>query len=300
MPALPPLRPEPAPAESTTPRPSPEDTLAAPRGTPPATPVTPPGGSPGDTVLTPRGTPGMTPPVRRETEPPGALPRGGALPTNAKRHTVAEGDSLWSIAQSYYGDGNQWPKLKAANPGLDETSLKVGQVVIVPQDAPASPAGTDASRTRATPNAQTDAAPGTPAGGRLYVVEEGDSLASIARNLLGSGERWREIYELNKSKISNPNVLLVGTELRLPEGATPPRPTTERGTTERRAAPRQGRSTTPPAARPAGGSRSTPPAAQPTTPPTRSGTRRGETTTPRRTSSDRRGTSGAALRPVRT
>ncbi|MCK4340534.1 MAG: LysM peptidoglycan-binding domain-containing protein, partial [Phycisphaerae bacterium] len=50
-----------------------------------------------------------------------------------------------------------------------------------------------------------------------YVVERGDTLTSIARNVLHDPERWREIYELNQDKIPDPDLLVIGTELRLPE-----------------------------------------------------------------------------------
>ena len=32
-----------------------------------------------------------------------------------KTHKVSSGDSLWAIAQKYYGDGSQYPKIKEAN-----------------------------------------------------------------------------------------------------------------------------------------------------------------------------------------
>ena len=32
-----------------------------------------------------------------------------------KTHKVVAGDSLWAIAQKYYGDGSQYPKIKEAN-----------------------------------------------------------------------------------------------------------------------------------------------------------------------------------------
>ena len=32
-----------------------------------------------------------------------------------KTHKVSSGDSLWDIAQKYYGDGSQYPKIKEAN-----------------------------------------------------------------------------------------------------------------------------------------------------------------------------------------
>ena len=54
------------------------------------------------------------------------------------------------------------------------------------------------------------------------VVQGGDSLSAIAQRVLGDGNRWRELYELNRDVIGdNPNVIHAGQELRLPGGATP-------------------------------------------------------------------------------
>jgi nucleoid-associated protein YgaU len=47
-------------------------------------------------------------------------------------------------------------------------------------------------------------------------VERGDTLIGIARNILNDPGRWTEIYQLNADRISNPNLLAPGTELRLP------------------------------------------------------------------------------------
>ena len=49
-----------------------------------------------------------------------------------------------------------------------------------------------------------------------YVVQSGDSLSKIAKELLGDAARWPEIYELNKDQIENPDLIYPGQELRLP------------------------------------------------------------------------------------
>jgi nucleoid-associated protein YgaU len=38
--------------------------------------------------------------------------------TMATNHITQPGDSLWSIAQRFYGDGNQWDAIYQANRGL--------------------------------------------------------------------------------------------------------------------------------------------------------------------------------------
>lgn len=49
-----------------------------------------------------------------------------------------------------------------------------------------------------------------------YTVKSGDCLWNIAKKQLGDGSRWKEIYELNKDKISNPNLIYPNQSLTLP------------------------------------------------------------------------------------
>jgi nucleoid-associated protein YgaU len=51
---------------------------------------------------------------------------------------------------------------------------------------------------------------------KTYVVQPGDSLSKIAKELLGDAARWPEIFELNKDQIKDPNLIQVGQELRIP------------------------------------------------------------------------------------
>ena len=51
-----------------------------------------------------------------------------------------------------------------------------------------------------------------------YTVKAGDSLSSIAQEQLGSGGRWQEIYEANKAAIKDPNLIVVGQKLTIPDG----------------------------------------------------------------------------------
>lgn len=52
----------------------------------------------------------------------------------------------------------------------------------------------------------------------LYTVQKGDSLSRIAKRELGDYSAWREIYEANRDRISNPNRLYPGMTLSLPGG----------------------------------------------------------------------------------
>lgn len=53
-----------------------------------------------------------------------------------------------------------------------------------------------------------------------YTVERGDSLWSIAREQLGSGCRWGEVYEANRGAIRDPNLIYVGQRLTIPSADT--------------------------------------------------------------------------------
>ena len=52
---------------------------------------------------------------------------------------------------------------------------------------------------------------------RKVVVKEGEWLYDIARNEYGSMHEWRKIYEANKDKIDNPDVIYPNQELIIPE-----------------------------------------------------------------------------------
>ncbi len=57
---------------------------------------------------------------------------------------------------------------------------------------------------------------GEPAKNGSYTVVNGDSLWKIAKQLLGDGNRWQEIYNLNRDKVSNPNLIHPGQVLAIP------------------------------------------------------------------------------------
>lgn len=53
--------------------------------------------------------------------------------TENKTHTVQSGDTLWGIAKIYYGNGAQYTKIVAANPGIKNPNLIYpGQVFTIP------------------------------------------------------------------------------------------------------------------------------------------------------------------------
>lgn len=51
---------------------------------------------------------------------------------------------------------------------------------------------------------------------QIYVVKKGDSLSKISKEVYGTAGRWREIYEANRDRIDEPNLIRPGWELRIP------------------------------------------------------------------------------------
>jgi len=83
----------------------------------------------------PPGTPAPTPPNTAEVT--AAAAKAAPAPTTAaasdrSKYTIKKGDTLYHIAKDRYGDGKQWQKIVAANPGVSPTSLRVGQTLVMP------------------------------------------------------------------------------------------------------------------------------------------------------------------------
>ncbi len=67
-----------------------------------------------------------TPPPTQVTPPP-------AEPAATPRmHTIAAGDTLWSLGVKYYGDGKQSKKIQEANPGLVAEKMSIGKQIVIP------------------------------------------------------------------------------------------------------------------------------------------------------------------------
>lgn len=73
----------------------------------------------------------------------------------------------------------------------------------------------DAPQIEQTPP-QPQPAP-APAGPKTYVVQSGDSLWKIAAKFYGRGSQWPRIFEANRDKIDDPDLIHPGLELVIPE-----------------------------------------------------------------------------------
>jgi nucleoid-associated protein YgaU len=108
--------------------------------------------------------------------------------------TVQPGDTLSSIAQAQLGDANRWPEIFLLNRGIirNPDLIFAGQILSLPTGPAAQPEP------------------------RIYVIQPGDTLSSIAQAQLGDANRWPDIFNLNREVISNPDVIFPNQVLVLP------------------------------------------------------------------------------------
>ena len=113
-------------------------------------------------------------------------------------YVVVHGDTLAKIAKK---NGVSLSALKAANPGVEPTKLKIGQKLAIPAGGTA-PAASGAS-----------VAPDTGMGGETYTVKSGDSLTKIAK---AHGTTVKAIKAENNL---NTDHIKVGQKLKIPAKA---------------------------------------------------------------------------------
>lgn len=123
-----------------------------------------------------------------------------SLPT---KYVVKAGDSLWSIAQSYYKSGYNWVDIVKANTIANPDNIDAGQTLTIPNAAPIMP-GAEVSST------STSIAPKE----KSYTVARGDDLWNIAEKEYGDGYRWVDIAKANG--LTNPDIIHAGNVLMMP------------------------------------------------------------------------------------
>jgi nucleoid-associated protein YgaU len=185
---------------------------------------------PSASLATPQIAPAITPQSSTQTPQPAMIPLSASVtptvvspppqslgtsapPTTARTHVVEAGENPSTISLAVYGSAKYYPKILAANPGVDPRRLKIGTVLVIPalgetdaSPAPSSDAGSSAARI--DPATQ-------------YVVQPGDSLEAISRKLYGDRSMQEKIYDENKTLIGpDEDRLKVGQVLHLPSPPT--------------------------------------------------------------------------------
>ncbi len=165
-----------------------------------------------------------------QTAPAPVVP---AVGVPAELYTLKDGETLYKICQSHYGNGNLWQKLADFNKGTisNPTKLRKGMTIRLPSisvlkgEAPqhlaptAVVAGVEANTVFVQQaQAQVPAlAPVAPtAAEREYIVQKGDTLGAIASREMGSARKWNALFEANKDRLRSPTDLKIGRALRIP------------------------------------------------------------------------------------
>lgn len=65
-------------------------------------------------------------------------------------------------------------------------------------------------------NVQAGSGSTAPMAERTYTVVKGDSLSKIAKQFYGNANRWRAIFEANRDRIDNPDLIQPGWVLKIP------------------------------------------------------------------------------------
>lgn len=125
------------------------------------------------------------------------------LPTT---HTVAAGETLWKISETYYQSGYNWVDISEANELASPGKIETGQVLSIPN--------VEAKTATVSTPEQTELAPEVSISGSTYTVVKGDSLWDISVRAYGDGYKWVEIARENK--LVNPNLIHSGNILILP------------------------------------------------------------------------------------
>jgi nucleoid-associated protein YgaU len=125
--------------------------------------------------------------------------------TLPKSHKVEKGESLWKIAEKYYGSGYNWIDIAKENKIANSNRVVVGQELVLPSVEPKQLTQATVEAAVKTENAIT---------GATYEVAKGDNLWKIAIRAYGDGYKWVEIARENK--LINPNIIHSGNILVLP------------------------------------------------------------------------------------
>ncbi len=173
------------------------------------------------------------PAVKPEVAKPAAAPAIAGKP-----YAIRAGDTFSSIASAVYGAEKHWIEIAEANPQVNPSKLKLGQIITLPQlptdlpklDAKAAdtkavdPKAADAIKPPAakaldaTKTGDPRSLPVKAPEVKFHEVKAGENLATISRKHFNTGEHWRHIYVTNREIIgSDPGRLHVGMKLKITE-----------------------------------------------------------------------------------
>jgi hypothetical protein len=104
------------------------------------------------------------------------------------------------VAPSDEAKNRVWDQIKSVDPNYSDLTVDITV------SAAAQPA-----------QAQARAVGATAAEPIVYTVQPGDTLSKIARNYYGDANQYTRIFEANRDKLDNPNVIRPGQRLVIPQ-----------------------------------------------------------------------------------
>lgn len=124
---------------------------------------------------------------------------------------VVFASSLAACSNSHTGQQSEAVQVEA------DTAIEATPVPTAPPQAPAAPS----QRTSRTLPSPTTSSTRTTAVYDTHVVRKGDTLMKIAFAYFGDVYQWQHIWNANRDRLHNPNVLAIGTVLKIERPKTP-------------------------------------------------------------------------------
>ncbi len=125
-------------------------------------------------------------------------------------YVIKENDSFDRIAKERYGNSKYARLIAEANPSRKANALRPGDRLVLPLK-PEEKAPAPEER---KPAAEAVAAA---AGAKTYTIQTGDTLSDISKKVYGTARHYEKIFEANRDRIDDPNMLVVGRTLAMPD-----------------------------------------------------------------------------------
>ena len=94
-----------------------------------------------------------------------------------------------------------WDQIKIINPVYDDITADIG----IDESLAPKPAAAPAPKAAAAPSPKT------------YTVQPGDTLSKISKQFYGESGKYMKIFEANRDKLQNPDLIKVGQSIVIPD-----------------------------------------------------------------------------------
>lgn len=143
---------------------------------------------------------------------PGEIKEGEKSHGLPATHKVVKGETLWKIAETYYGSGYNFVDIVKENHLKNANVIEVNQELNIPDVLAKKQTLSETKVSVTVVSSQTISE-------KTYTIAPNDTLWSIAVRAYGDGYQWPKLYQANKDKIgTNPSRIEKGMELAIPRG----------------------------------------------------------------------------------